>query len=507
MRERWGSRIGLVLAMAGNAVGLGNFLRFPVQVTSHGGGAFMIPYFVCLLLMGVPLMWIEWTIGRYGGRYGHSTTPGMFARLSSHPAAKYVGALGVLIPLLVGFYYLYVESWSLAYALFSLTGKYFRATDGQAMRRFLAGYQGLEANQYFDSLAPALGFLLVAMALNAWVIARGISGGIERLARWGMPLLYGLGILLVVRVLTLGTPDPRFPDRSVMSGLAFMWNPDFHALLRAEVWLAAAGQVFFTLSLGFGMIHTYASFLREDDDVALNGLATCSLNEFSEVVLGGTIAVPVAVAFFGVAEAVEMARGGAYDLGFVTMPLVFQRLPAGRVLGTLWFTLLFIAGFTSSVALFLPAFRFLREELGLAPRPALGALVGTMLVGCLPAALFLGQGYVDELDWWVGTVLLVVFGLFEALVFAWDFGLERGWAELQRGAHIRVPAVYRPIMKYVLPAILSAILVAWLAQGAWQRLLLRGADPADVPVLLGTRLFVLTLFGLLVWGIRRRWSR
>lgn len=121
-REHWASRIGLVLAMAGNAIGLGNFLRFPRMAAQYGGGAFLIPYIVALLLLGIPLMWLEWTMGRYGGQFGHSTTSGMFQRMWRNPAAKYLGSLGIALPLLFVVFYTYIESWTLAYACFSATG-------------------------------------------------------------------------------------------------------------------------------------------------------------------------------------------------------------------------------------------------------------------------------------------------------------------------------------------------------------------------------------------------
>ncbi len=124
-REQWATRIGVVFAMSANAIGLGNFLRFPVQCAAHGGGAFMIPYFIAFLLLGIPLMWIEWGIGRFGGKYGHGTTPGMFHYLWNHPLAKYVGAIGIMIPFALVLYYNYIVSWTLAYSVFSLTGKYF----------------------------------------------------------------------------------------------------------------------------------------------------------------------------------------------------------------------------------------------------------------------------------------------------------------------------------------------------------------------------------------------
>jgi len=219
VREAWATRIGLILAVAGNAVGLGNFLRFPVQAASNGGGAFMIPYFISFILLGIPLMWMEWTIGRYGGRYGHHSAPGMFAVIWRHPIAKYLGALGLFISLTIMVYYTYIESWTLGYSIFSLLGLYFDNTTFESAKEFLLSYQGLKPDGPFSSVLIAYLFLLVIFAF-----------------------------LLAIRVLTIQT-DPTIHKATVWEGLGFLWNPDLSALSDPKVWLAAAGQIFFTLSL------------------------------------------------------------------------------------------------------------------------------------------------------------------------------------------------------------------------------------------------------------------
>ena len=359
-RAQWASRIGLILAMAGNAIGLGNFLRFPVKAAANGGGAFMIPYFCALLFLGVPLMWVEWSMGRHGGVHGHGTTPGMFALMWKHPAAKYLGALGISLPFTIVIYYNFIESWTLGFAWFSGTGKYFGLTTREAMGQFLRGFQGVEHNQFFASWLPIIFFFGLTISINYYFLRKGISKGIEVLAKIGMPVLFIFGIILAIRVLTLGTPPAGVS--SVGAGMGFMWNPDFSQLSRATVWLVAAGQIFFTLSLGQGIINTYASYLREKDDVTLNGLSTSMTNEFAEVILGGTIAIPVAVAFFGVVETKLIASEGAFNLGFQSLPVIFQKIPLGQIFGAMWFFLLFIAGITSSVAMTSPAVAFLEDE-------------------------------------------------------------------------------------------------------------------------------------------------
>ncbi|MFC2131794.1 sodium:calcium symporter, partial [Bacteroidota bacterium] len=343
-REQWGSRIGLILAMAGNAVGLGNFLRFPVQAAQHGGGAFMIPYFIAFLLLAVPLMWIEWSIGRHGGKYGHGSFPGMLDVMWNNPVAKYIGVIGIFIASTVMIYYTYIESWTLAFSFFSLTKDYFGMDSFESMTGFLESYQG-SGNGPFNSIWTAYTFMLITMGLNFYILSKGIKGGIEKFAKIAMPLLLIFGIALAIWVISVGTPDPlNHPERSVSSGFAFIWEPNFSLLEDSRIWLAAAGQVFFTLSVGMTTLHCYASFLKPKDDVALSGLATASINEFSEVVLGATIAIPIAVAFFGIAQTQVIADGGSYNLGFVSMPMIFQQIPMGNLIGFMWFFLLFFAG-------------------------------------------------------------------------------------------------------------------------------------------------------------------
>jgi SNF family Na+-dependent transporter len=460
-RDRWATKLGLVLALAGNAIGLGNFLRFPGQAAANGGGAFMLPYFLSLLLIGIPLMWAECAIGRYGGRYGHGHTAGMFHQMWPHPSSKYIGVFGIFIPFTVALYYIPITSWCLAFSWFSLTGAY----DGLATRpevgAFLSGFQGWETNQHFDSRASLYFFFAVTLGLTVLTLAGGIARGIERLAKVALPLLFGMAILLVVRVLTLDPPPGAAPDQSVLSGLGFVWNPQVEALGDPKVWLAAAGQVFFTLSVGWGIIHTYTSYLRPDDDIALTGLSMASLNEFAEIVLGGTIAITASVVFFGIVSTREIA-GSTFDLGFLSMAVIFQQLPAGQFLGALWFLLLFFAGLTSAVAITQPLVALIQEGYGTTRLRAVG-LVG-LGIFVLSAPTLWWEGVLDELDFWAGTFALLVFGLAEALIFSWGFGMDRGWREIMRGAEVEVPWIVRPILKYVTPTFIAVILLGFSIQ-------------------------------------------
>ena len=492
-RERWATKIGLILALAGNAVGLGNFLRFPVQAAGNGGGAFMVPYFIALLLVGIPLMWTELAMGRFGGHQGHGTLPGIFSLLWRHPFAKYIGVLGLLLPITVFIYYLVVESWTLGFSFFALAGKYNGALTQEAMGGFLQGYQGIAHNEFFRGLWWGYLFFILTAVINYYVLRRGIRGGIERLANIGMPLLIILAIALVVRVLTLGTPDPSMPDRSVMNGLGFIWNPDLGALRDPKVWLAASGQIFFTLSVGYGAIQAYSSFLGKDDDVALAGVATASTNEFCEVICGGTIAIPIACAFFGVAATQAIAQGSSFNLAFQSMPIVFQHLPLGNLFGFMWFFLLFIAGVTSSVALTLPAVTFFVDELGWTRKKAVNVISIFAFAASNLVIFFLAHGFMDELDFWAGTFGVVLLALIEIVVFFWVFGKDKAWEEITRGAEIKVPPFFKLIMKYVTPLFLIAILGTWARSDLIKVFRMEGVAPENRAYVIGARALMLAI--------------
>ena len=506
-RERWATKIGLILAMAGNAIGLGNFLRFPVQAAQNGGGAFMIPYFTALLLLGIPLMWVEWGMGRYGGKRGCGTAPGMFDAMWKRSIAKYIGVMGLFLSSIILIYYTYVESWTLAFSFFSIAKTYFGQETFDTMRSFLASYQGL-GEGYFGSILPAYFLMLLTLGLNLYILYRGVTKGIERLALIAMPALFVFAIILVIRVITLGTPDPvNFPERSVANGFAFIWNPDLSKLSSSSAWLAAAGQIFFTLSLGMGCILTYASYMGENDDIALGGLSTASLNETAEVVLGGSIAIPVAVAFFGVAVTQEIAQRGAFDLGFVSMPIIFTKIALGPFMGFLWFLLLFFAGITSSVAMALPIIAFLKEELGFSQRKAVATVGAVVFIALQFVVFFLGHGFLDEMDYWAGSFGLVLFALAEVIIFAWIFGMDKGWEEITRGAEIKIPRIFYYIIKYVTPVYLLFIMSFWLVQDAIPTLLMRDVAPEDQPYRWGARAMMLVILVLLLVMIRVAWKR
>ncbi len=511
-QEAWSSRLGVILAVAGSAVGLGNFLRFPGLAAQYGSGSFMIAYFISLLLIGIPICWAEWTMGRYAGQSGFRSSPGIFSVLYKHPGGKYLGALGVIIPVCIYMYYVYIEAWCAGYAWYFLTGQLSFDEPAQ-YAKFFSDFVGMNQNGMVvqNGTNEVVIFLVLVFALNFVIIYRGLSKGIEFFCKWAMPALIFMAIIILFRVLTLGTPDLAKPDQNTVSGLGYMWNPEkvfvqervavdgrpgkfvwvdkqevfgaaeiaaqrsviegnpslrihnkavLEQLRNPQLWMAAAGQIFFSLSVGFGVIITYASYLSKKDDVVLSGLTASSANEFCEVALGGMITVPAAFMFLGTAG---VAGQGTFALGFNVLPIVFSHMPFPAFFGTIFFTLLFLAAITSSLSMLQPGIAFLEEALGVGRKVSVTLLGMLTAGGCLFVVNFSkGLKALDTIDFWVGTFLIFVLATILIITFGWVVGIDKGFEEAHKGAHIRIPRFFKFLIKYVSPAYLLIIFGLWV---------------------------------------------
>ncbi|MFN7587086.1 MAG: sodium-dependent transporter [Planctomycetota bacterium] len=503
--QQWGSRLGVILAVAGSAVGLGNFLRFPGNAAENGGGAFMIPYFLALVLLGIPIGWAEWAMGRYGGRKGFHGAPAILGVWCKGPAGRYLGVLGVLIPLGVYFYYVLIESWCLYYVLqylgggIGIDGGAAVETQVQVTRGFFSDITGDSANGalFKGRIHPIVWTFLVTAAVNVWFVYRGLSKGIETVCKYAMPVMAILGIVILLRVLSLDPPAGT-TGQTVGDGLGFLWNPNFEKLADFKTWLAAAGQIFFSLSVGFGVIINYASYMKKKDDVVLSGLTASATNEFFEVVLGGLITITASVVFVGVALTMQ-GTGGTMSLGFKTLPMVFAQMPAGNLFGAAFFLIRFLAAITSSLSMLQPTKAWIEESLGVDKK------VSTTVVTCWG---LLGNAFViwhsrnlialDTIDFWVGTFFILVVAAVQIVAFGWIFGVDQGLAEAHEGAQLRIPRVFRFVIKYVAPLYLAAVLVGFCVfnlPGYLGTLFGDGEDAADART---TWLFLLVTIGAMI---------
>ncbi len=504
--EQWGSQLGVILAVAGSAVGLGNFLRFPGQAAQNGGGAFMLPYFAALIFLGIPMCWAEWTMGRYGGSKGFNSAPGIFSAIWPNKLARYFGALALLIPLVIYMYYVLIEAWCLGYAYDYLVGNFNNIEPTPAAySQYFDDFVGKNANGfiYEGGNNKLVSILLFVFGLNLTLIYRGLSKGIEKFCNVAMPIMAVCAVCVLIRVLTLGTPDPAMPENNLVNGLGSMWNPNPEFLWKPDTWLAAAGQIFFSISAGFGIIINYASYLKKKDDVALSSLTACSVNEFFEVCLGGLITLPASFIFLG-ASATMM---GTFGLGFNALPNVFAMMPAGRVFGFVWFFMLFLAAITSSLSMLQPVIAFFEEGLGL-KRHASVAFLGLIAAFGTGFCVYFSEDTValDTMDFWVGTFLIYVLAMFQTVLYGWGMGIERGEEEMHQGAHMRVPRVVQFVLKYVSPIFLFIIFGMFCYQSLGPRLSVLVKDP----VTLTATLFILVVFiflALLSNIACRRWER
>jgi SNF family Na+-dependent transporter len=501
-KEEWGSKLGVILAVAGSAVGLGNFLRFPGQAADNGGGAFLIPYFCALFLLGIPIGWAEWTMGRYGGKKGLHGAPMIMGAVGKGRMARYLGVLGVLIPLGVSTYYVFIETWTFAYFLKYLAGGIGIvqgtpiAEQTAASASFYSSITGASGDGVLftgDSKYTVISWVVV-FAINIFFVFRGLSKGIEKFVSFAMPIMAVCAAIVLIRVLTLGTPDPALPEQNVINGLGYMWNPDFAALTNFKTWLAAASQIFFSLSVGFGVIINYASYMRRKDDVALSGLTASATNELFEVGFGGMITLTAAFVFLGLSGTTAAVATGSFGLGFNTLPVVFAQMGAfENIIGAVWFFMLWLAAITSSLSMYQPAIAHLKEATNWthAKSTSVIAIIGT--IGAILTLWFTAGGaFWSTVDFWVGTYLIFVLAMVQIIYFAWVFGIDRGWRELHQGASIKVPSIFKFIMKYVAPAYLIIVFVGFTVQNFSASLQASWANT-------GSRVGMLTIAGILVY--------
>ena len=507
-QELWTSNLGAVLAVAGSAIGFGNFLRFPGLAAQYGGGAFMIAYFVAFLLLGIPLSWVEWAIGRKGGSLGAHSSASAFLVITRQSRWKYLGLAGVLTPLAITMYYMTLEGWTLGYAWHTMMGDLNFATS-EEYGNFFGNFVGLAGNgSVFTGDSSMIIFFSIAVVCNFWLIYRGVNKGIEWFCKWSMPVLVITAVIILVRVLTMGTPDAAHPDRNVAQGLGYMWNPNkimlvagdkevdmvpayatpeekaaqierltreypeqeikekpitlIQGLMNPDLWITAAGQVFYSVSIGFGIVCTYASYVERRKDIALSSLTANAANEVAEVGLAGMMIIPAAVALLGVVAA---AGTSTFGLGFNVLPQVFASMPGGQIFGTLFFFLLSIAAITSAISILQPAVAFIEEFWNLRRIQSVTLIALLLIVGSLLVVWFTGDGLIalDTLDFWMGTMSLYISSASFLIVFR-VWGTNKGLAELRCGARMRIPRFIGFIINWITPGIMIFIFASWLYQ-------------------------------------------
>lgn len=446
------SKIGLIAATVGSAVGLGNIWRFPAEAQAGGGAAFLLVYILCVCLLGIPVMVAEFSLGRAGG----TDAIGAFTRINRrHKPWAMIGGLSVLTSFLICIFYMVVTGWTFEYLVESLTGNLYSAPEGVAEN---SAFFSRKMSEYVQSDLNPLFFTLVVVGLNLLILLGGVTKGIERLSNLLMPLLFVL--LLAFCIVTLSLPGAD-------AGLEFFLKPDF-SKITPMVWLKALGQAFFSLSLGMGILVTYASYYPPQTRLVRTAV-TVSLLDLLVAVMMGIIIFP-AVTAYGLTGH-EMA---GTTLVFVTLPEVFANMPGGRVWSTLFFTLLSIAALTSTVSISEVTIRCLQDRLKLSRTSACLRLMIPMFLlsgicslsfGPLRELTVAGRNMFNLLDFLTAEILLPVSAIGICIYMGWVAPRNLLKAQMTNCGTDR-SLLFRPtlfIIRYLAPILILLVLISpWL---------------------------------------------
>ncbi|MGW0733251.1 sodium-dependent transporter [Streptomyces sp. NPDC002851] len=413
-REQWGTRAGFLMAAIGSAIGLGNIWRFPAVAYENGGGAFLLPYLIALLTAGLPLLIMEYSIGR---RF-RSSPPAAFRRLAR--PAEAIGWWQVIISLVIATYYAVILSWAVRYVGFSVGQQWGDKPDEFLLNDFL---QVADAPGGIQSYVSGVFWPLLAIwVVTLIILAFGVRRGIEAANKIFIPLLIVFFGVLVVRALTL---------EGASVGLDAFFAPDWGALEDGRVWVAAYGQIFFSLSVGFGIMVTYASYLRRRSDLSGSALVAGFANSSFELLAG--IGVFATLGFMAVQTGGQIGDvEGGLGLAFIAFPTIISQMPAGGFFGVLFFGSLVIAGLSSLISIVQVIVSAVQDRTGLSRTVSVFGVGGAVAV--LSLALYPTDGglyLLDSADHFINQYGIALAALVSVVTVAW---LLRKLGVLQRDA-------------------------------------------------------------------------
>jgi len=444
-RGAFSSRQVFILAAIGSAVGLGNIWRFPYVAYENGGGAFMIPYIVALLTAGIPFLFLDYALGhRFRG-----SAPLSFARLRR--GTEGLGWWQVGICFFIAVYYAAVMAWAVQYTLFSVTKAWGDDPEGYFFGSFLqVGDPGVDASPVWGVLVP----LLLVWAAILVVMLLGVQKGIGATSVIFIPVLVVAFGILVVRSLFL----PGAAD-----GLDALFTPDWGALADAKVWAAAYGQIFFSLSIGFGIMITYSSYVHRHTDMPGSGLVVGFANSSFELLAG--IGVFAALGFMAQASgsAVNEVATDGVGLAFIAFPAIINEAPAGALIGVLFFASLVIAGFTSLISVIEVVISGVRDKFEMTRTAAtLAVTVPMAIISLVFFSTTSGLYVLDILDHFINQFGILLVAVVSMLVLSWGLRvLPMFSAHLSDGSSIDVGAWWRVLVSIVAP--IGLVLVLGLA--------------------------------------------
>ncbi|MGR9052053.1 MAG: sodium-dependent transporter [Gammaproteobacteria bacterium] len=429
----WSSRFAFILAATGSAVGLGNIWKFPYITGENGGGAFVIVYLLCVGMIGIPIMMAETLLGRRGRQSPINTMQDLAEEAGADPNWHYVGWLGVVAGFLILSYYSVIAGWALAYVVKAFFGSF-------------SGADGSTINDLFTDFIASPWQLIfwhsVFMAVTMYVVARGVSGGLEKAVRFLMPALFVILLLLVGYAMTTDAYE---------RGIDFMFNPDFSKITGHSV-LTAMGHAFFTLSLGMGAIMVYGSYLPKG----------VSITKTSMLVAGAdtVVALLAGMAIFPMVFENGLEPSSGPGLIFQTLPIAFGQMPGGWLFGILFFVLLVFAALSSSISLIEPAVAWLVENRDFTRHKAcVWSGIATWVMGLATVFSFniwadfkiFERTLFDLLDYLTANLMLPIGGFCVAVFAGWIMKESHSRTELNSSNPLYYD-IWRILVRYVSPA-------------------------------------------------------
>lgn len=443
-RANFGSKIGVILASAGSAVGLGNIWRFPYETGNHGGAAFILIYLACVLILGIPIMVSEFLIGRRS----QANTAGAYQKLAPGTHWRWVGRMGVLAGFLILGYYSVVAGWTLEFIGEAAIGSF----AGKTAADYISSFTAFSTNPW----RPLIWLVLFLLSTH-FIIVKGVEKGIEKSAKIMMPMLFIL--LLILAVCSLLLPGAG-------TGVEFLLKPDWEKV-DASVFLGAMGQAFFSLSLGMGCLCTYASYFKQDTNLTKTAFSVSLIDTFVAI-LAGLIIFPAAFS-------VGIQPDAGPSLIFITLPNVFQQAFSGvpllsYVSSVMFYVLLAVAALTSTISLHEVVTAYLHEEFHLSRKRAASLVTGGCIFLGVFCSLSLGVGseytlfgltLFDLFDFVTAKLMLPLGGLFIALFTGWYLDKKIVWEEISNRGTLRLP-FYKLlifILKFIAPVAIVLIFI------------------------------------------------
>ena len=400
-RGHFGSKLGIILATAGGAVGLGNVWRFPYVTGQNGGAAFIIIYIICVLLMGIPVMLCEFMIGRHA----QANTARAYTKLANGTPWKFVGYMGVLTAAIIIGYYGVVSGWTLQY-VFASAADELHGTPEYFQKFF---------NDFSNNPVKPIVWMSLIVGFTHFVIVHGVQNGIERASKIMMPILFLLLLALVACSLSL-------PNAA--KGVEFLFHPDF-SKINSDTFLEALGQAFYSLSIAMGCLCTYASYFKRETNLTKSALQIAGIDTFIAI-LAGLLIFPAAIS-------VGVQPDSGPSLIFITLPNVFEQAFAtapivGYIIGILFYLLLSLAALTSLISMHETPTAFVSEEFHLGRKTAAGIVTVLALItgalcslsiGAVPSLQLFGRSLFDFFDYLSANVLLTTGGFLTAIYVGW----------------------------------------------------------------------------------------